>query len=415
MASCPSCGGDVELGRLTGILGRVCRSCDAYNDPGATTCIACGSVLGEMAGGAEEPPQSSAVEAGTSGTSVQGAVGTASSRPSPGGGSAAAVVSLSLETAAGKPAASDAPGVPAGGPLLRSFAKGGSATRIVPAAALRASAQVEVPAHTPIPLVTRCPRCGHEAGPGTFCAGCGQPLGARGTQVMVRPPNRPQVLADVAPGGARLVLERGEGPEGTTFRLEKERVEAGRATDAVAFPEDPCLAPHHVTFFYRAGALHLRDEGAPGGVYLKLRGLSVPLRPGDHLAVGDRLLRYAGPLAAAPPPAPDGTRRLGSPRPAAAAIVLEEWLEGGAPGRVWVRAGPSVTIGRAGCAVNLGDDAFLSQAHAEILVEGEGGARLRDLGSSNGTYLRVPPHAERELRDGDCLRMGREVLRVAVG
>jgi pSer/pThr/pTyr-binding forkhead associated (FHA) protein len=80
-----------------------------------------------------------------------------------------------------------------------------------------------------------------------------------------------------------------------------------------------------------------------------------------------------------------------------------------------VRAGPSVTIGRAGCAVSLGDDTFLSQTHAEILVDGESGARLRDLGSSNGTYLRLPPRAERELRDGDCLRLGREVLRVAVG
>jgi pSer/pThr/pTyr-binding forkhead associated (FHA) protein len=379
MAACPSCGAEAELGRLTGILGRVCRACDAYNDPGAKTCVACGKPL---------LATSDRVEA------VAEAVSAAAAEPTPGG------------SGAGRPDASVA---------LRSFARGGAATRFVPAAVHRVPAEVEPPAHTPIPLVTRCPRCGHEAGPGTFCSACGQPLGARGTQVMIRPPNRPQVLADVAPGGARLVLERGEAPEGAAFPLAAETVEAGRERGAVAFPDDPCLAPHHATFFYRAGALHVRDEGAPGGVYLKLRGLSVPLRPGDHFAVGDRLLRYAGPLPAPPPPPPDGTRRLGAPRPAAPAIVVEEWLEGGVPGRVWVRAGPTVTIGRGGCAVSLGDDPFLSQSHAEILVEGEGGARLRDLGSSNGTYLRVPPHAERELRDGDCLRMGREVLRVAVG
>jgi pSer/pThr/pTyr-binding forkhead associated (FHA) protein len=73
-----------------------------------------------------------------------------------------------------------------------------------------------------------------------------------------------------------------------------------------------------------------------------------------------------------------------------------------------------VTIGRGGCAVDLGDDAQVSQAHAEISVEQDGTARLRDLGSSNGTYVKIPPHAERELRDGDFIRMGREVLRVAV-
>jgi pSer/pThr/pTyr-binding forkhead associated (FHA) protein len=95
-------------------------------------------------------------------------------------------------------------------------------------------------------------------------------------------------------------------------------------------------------------------------------------------------------------------------------VVIEEWLEGGAGGRVFVRSGPSVTIGRGGCAVSLGDDPHLSQSHAEIAVEQDGRARLRDLGSSNGTFVKVPPHAERELRDGDFVRMGREVLRVAV-
>jgi pSer/pThr/pTyr-binding forkhead associated (FHA) protein len=95
-------------------------------------------------------------------------------------------------------------------------------------------------------------------------------------------------------------------------------------------------------------------------------------------------------------------------------VVIEELLEGGVTGRVFVRGGGSVTIGRAGCAVNLGEDPYLSQAHAELVVDSAGGARLKDLGSSNGTFVRIPPHAERELHDGDWLRMGREVLRVEV-
>ena len=210
------------------------------------------------------------------------------------------------------------------------------------------------------------------------------------------------------------MLEGGDAFEGATFRLNAESVEAGRTKGAILFPSDACLAAHHATFFYRGGALHVRDEGAPGGVYLRLRGLSVPLRAGDHFAVGERLLRFAGLLPPAPTPPPDGTRRLGAPRPAPPALVVEEWLEGGARGRVFVRPGPAVTIGRAGCAVNLGDDPHLSQSHAEIVVEQDGSARLRDLASSNGTYVKIPPHGERELRDGDCVRMGHEVLRVAI-
>jgi len=270
----------------------------------------------------------------------------------------------------------------------------------------------------PVALVTKCPRCGADAS-GAFCASCGQPLGPRGTAVMRTTPapgvkTATQIFGALTPGRAKLVLERGGSNEGSTFRLNAETVEAGRSKGAVLFPDDPCLAPLHATFFYRDGNLHVRDEGAPGGIYLRLRGLSVPIRPGDHFVVGDRLLRYAGPLPPSPPGPPDGTRRLGAPRPSGNAVVIEEWLEGGAAGRVYVRGGPSVTIGRAGCAVNLGDDPFLSQAHAEVLVEPDGNARLRDLSSSNGTFVRVPPHGERELRDGDCVRLGREVLRVAV-
>jgi pSer/pThr/pTyr-binding forkhead associated (FHA) protein len=261
-----------------------------------------------------------------------------------------------------------------------------------------------------------CPRCGADARHGRFCSQCGQALGARGTQVMMKPGASgraaTQRFGAVEPGKAQLVVEGGEAPAGTTFRLDAESVDAGRSAVPVRFPADRCLAPHHATFFYRGGALHVRDVGAPGGIYLRLRGLSVPLRAGDRFAVGRRLLRYAGPLPAPAPEPPDGTRRLGAPRPAAPAVVVEEWLEGGASGRVFVRSGPKVSIGRAGCSVNLGDDPHLSQAHAEIAVDAEGAARLRDLGSSNGTFVKLPPHAERELRDGDFVRMGHEVLRV---
>jgi pSer/pThr/pTyr-binding forkhead associated (FHA) protein len=231
----------------------------------------------------------------------------------------------------------------------------------------------------------------------------------------VAPPRRAAPAAGpLVPGRATLVLERGEGRDGARFQLGKEQVAAGRSHGAVIFPEDPCLAPHHATFFYRAGALHLRDEGAPGGTYLRLRGTSVPVRPGDLFALGDRLLRFAGPLPASPPGPPDGTRRLGAPRPPTPTVVIEEVLEGGIIGRVFVRGGGSVTIGRSGCSVNLGDDPYLSAAHAELVVDSAGAARLKDLGSSNGTYVRVTPRAERELHDGDWLRLGREVLRVEV-
>jgi pSer/pThr/pTyr-binding forkhead associated (FHA) protein len=304
---CPGCGAEVELGRLTGILGRVCRACDAYNDPGTGICCACGSPLGSPA----EPEATSAAPP--------------------------------REVA------------PPGSPLVRSYSKGGgSAARAMPAS------------------------------PG-------------------------------AAPRATLVLERGAGVRGATWRLEPGVAPAGRGPGALSFPGDPTLAPHHATFVWRDGALRLCDQGSPGGTFVRLRRDAVAaLVPGETFVVGDRVLRYAGPLPPSPPPSIDGTRRLGAPRPTPPAVVLEELLEGGAPGRVHVRGGPVVVIGRGGAAIALGDDPTVAATHAELRLEPDGSARLRDLGSATGTFVRLSARGEQALRDGDVVRIGREVLRVSL-
>jgi pSer/pThr/pTyr-binding forkhead associated (FHA) protein len=367
MSACPSCGAAAELGRLTGILGIVCRACDAYNEPGARTCASCGAAVGQLP---EVTPMPASLP--TAGPLAAGAA------PTP----------AALTPRPASPSPTGPPPAP-GQPVLRAFQRGATTpTRVVPL----------VPSQ-PLPGATLPPPAAVSPAPAPAAAQPAQPA---------------PVTGPLVPGRATLILERGEGIDGASFHLDKDVVGAGRTQGAVIFPDDPCLAPLHATFFYRDGALHLRDEGAPGGTYLRLRGLSVPLRHGDLFAVGDRLLRFAGSLPSPAPGPPDGTRRLGAPRPPTPTIVIEELLEGGVTGRVFVRGGGSVTIGRSGCAVNLGDDPHLSQAHAELVVDSAGSARLKDLGSSNGTFIRVPPHAERELHDGDWLRLGREVLRVAV-
>jgi pSer/pThr/pTyr-binding forkhead associated (FHA) protein len=353
-STCPACTADSPLARLTGILGLVCRACDAYNDPGARDCVACGEPLGVSI---TPPPARPPVAA------------------APG------------------PASTPHPAAPG----VQVFAK--------PEPRAAAPAPVAKPFLAP----ARCGQCGTDVGPGSFCSRCGAPLAGNALVTSPAPAPAPSITA-------RLVVERGDAAPGTTFRLgQDEEVQAGRAQGQVLFPDDPCLAPLHATFLVRDGALLLRDEGAAGGVFIRLRGLTVPLRPGSLFAVGDRLLRFAGPLPQPPAPPGDGTRRLGAPRPEQAAVLVEEWLEGGVGGRAYLRTGPSITIGRAGCSINLGDDPYLSQAHAEILVDAEGTAKLRDLGASNGTFVRLPPGSERELHDGDAVRLGREVLRVEVG
>jgi pSer/pThr/pTyr-binding forkhead associated (FHA) protein len=362
MTECPACGAEIEMSRLTGILGSVCRACDAFNEPGTRTCVSCGQPL---------PVRGAAPVVGT-------AAAPAASAPPP---------SLDLPPI-------DFEAVLVEDPDFEPHTPPDPIDLVEPVP--------EDPAVPPAP----------PALPGAPFRAPSPPLPFEAVEL--EPPSATGSLPIRPAAAPRLLLERGDGREGAGFPVTGGELSLGGGGADVPFPDDPGLAPRHATFLVRDGALFVRDEGSAGGTFLGLRGLSIPLRPGDAFAIGDRLLRFAGPLPAAAPPAPDGTRRLGSPRPSGAAVILEERLRGGVTGRVWLRSGPAVTMGRAGCAVNLGDDPFLSQAHAELHVEADGTVRLRDLGSANGTFVRLPPRAERELRDGDRVRVGRQVLRVSI-
>ena len=349
MSECPACGAEIEMSRLTGVLGSVCRVCAAFNEPGSPSCISCGEPL--SASGPSPMVDADLIEPGP-----------AFDPPSP-----HELPPIDFEAVLVE--------APEAAPMLTPD---------------------PIDLLDPLPATT----------PREFL-----PF----ESIELEPDSATASLPLAGPAvPCQLLVERGDGREGTGFPVGADEVAVGRSEGAVTFPSDNSLAPRHASFFFRDGRMHVRDDGSPGGTFLKVRGLTVPLRPGDAFSVGDRLLRFGGPLPAASHAAPDGTRRLGSPRPTGQAVLIEERLAGGITGRVWLRAGPSVTLGRAGCSVNLGDDPFLSQAHAEVILEGDGTARLRDLGSANGTFLRIPPRSERELRDGDLVRVGRQVLRVSV-
>ncbi len=58
------------------------------------------------------------------------------------------------------------------------------------------------------------------------------------------------------------------------------------------------------------------------------------------------------------------------------------------------------------------DDEFMSRRHAQIVFR-NGRGQVEDLGSSNGTFVRLRgPHG---LATGDLIRMGDELLRFEIG
>ncbi|MBE0568009.1 MAG: FHA domain-containing protein [Krumholzibacteria bacterium] len=91
------------------------------------------------------------------------------------------------------------------------------------------------------------------------------------------------------------------------------------------------------------------------------------------------------------------------------AECLVAWLvvaSGPARGRDFRLPGGTARLGHdPACDVCLAGDTYMSGCHAEISFRG-GLHELRDLGSTNGTYVNESRVGEAVLRDGDRVRLG---------
>ena len=95
---------------------------------------------------------------------------------------------------------------------------------------------------------------------------------------------------------------------------------------------------------------------------------------------------------------------------------VSEILRGGKTGRTCFRAGPAISVGRAGCDLNFAADAQLAPRHAELRIAADGSATLVDLEASpGGVFLRLHPQQSLELQGGDVIQIGDQVLRLEVG
>jgi len=145
------------------------------------------------------------------------------------------------------------------------------------------------------------------------------------------------------------------------------------------------------------------------GTYYRVNG-SVEVQPGDSFLAGEQLFKIDGSPRPNDGPAPDGTYFYTSPKHQTQ-FKLSQVLEGGTFGMAVCARGNTLQIGREGCDLNFASDLYMSAAHCK-LEEASGKLTLTDLGSRNGTFLRLKQ--ERELGNGDYLFIGRKLLRVEI-
>lgn len=205
----------------------------------------------------------------------------------------------------------------------------------------------------------------------------------------------------------RLVLLRDDGTEGGVLVIEGGPEPVGRS-HGPPFDSDAYLDPEHAELSATPEGLQVDDLGSLNGVYLKLDGRA-ELHDRDMFRVGQELMLYED----LPEPAPtdEGTEIMGSPNPGywgrVSVMVSHDRAIAAFP-----LQNEGVTIGREGGDITFPDDGYVSGTHCRVVGD-DSGVFIEDLGSSNGTYIRV--RSGQIVAPGRLILVGQQLFRIEPG
>lgn len=272
-----------------------------------------------------------------------------------------------------------------------------------------------------------CPNCSSDVPPNfKFCGSCGHdmtkvsepapaaapaasaPAASAPAETAAAPaPAASAAAAAPAPGTerGRLVLIRPDGSEGESFPL-GETTKVGRDS-AGPFASDSYLSPVHAEFAFGADGLRVTDLESLNGVYVRIdRDTPTELIDGAVFRVGQEILVFEA--YGADQTAADGTVSMGGKNHGCVGrvrlVIGRESF-----GNSYPIPSDGIHLGRERGDIIFPEDGYVSGLHAR--VHGEGGkVFLTDVGSSNGTFVRVA--GGRPLSSGMLLLMGQQLFRV---
>lgn len=289
---------------------------------------------------------------------------------------------------------------------------------VAPEPAPPAPASVPAPAPAPVSVapapagdMVPCPSCSNPVPHDfKFCGTCGHRMeGAAPAQVSAAPAApaaaaAPAPAAGAAPSGT-LVLINPDGSEGDSFQLVGQVVTVGRNAGGV-FAADSYVSPDHAIFTFDGGGCSVRDVGSLNGVYVKIpRDQPIVLNSGDVFRIGQEIVRYDAVDASGPV---SGVEPMGSPSGGIIGRILLV-LGRESTGNAFPIPAEGIHIGRERGDVIFPEDGYVSGLHCRLHHDGTN-LVLTDVGSSNGTFMRV--EADRQCANGELLLMGQQLFRL---
>lgn len=205
-----------------------------------------------------------------------------------------------------------------------------------------------------------------------------------------------------------MTLIRPDGSEGGTHELVEGVNQIGRNYGDI-FENDGYLSPSHavLTVDSAHGRAVIRDLDSLNGVFVKMTE-EEGVAPGQVIRIGQELLRFD--TIEPPQPLEDGTEVMGSPNPGywgKITVIIGRDVDGSA----YPLLGDSVTLGRERGEINFPDDGYVSGLHARLSNQ-NGAVVLTDLGSSNGTFIKV--QGDRELGHNSYVLLGQQLFRLTL-
>lgn len=369
----------------------VCPNCSKENQDRHKFCLGCGARLPAPApAGAPAPPRPAGPPPAPP--------------PAPGGYAPPPV------PPAPPPAPMAGPPVPPAPPAPPSAPPAPPSAPAAPPAAAAAA-----PAAAPSGGANKCGSCGTEnPAQFKFCGGCGARLDAGPAPNPVeevgsaqtifvdqappemRPPSVPAAEKPKGPAAKLVMLGPDGQPIGERVLAPGESLEIGR-TGGPPWDEDAYLDPKHGGLEPTEEGILVADHDSLNGIFVKLSGRS-ELRDGDQFRVGQELLRYED--LPEPMPTDDGTERMGSPNPGywgRLALLVDP----SSASEAYPIQGDGIEIGREEGDITFPADGYVSSRHCRVVGD-DNGVYVEDVGSSNGTYMRV--------RGGTTLPYGSLVL-----